>query len=55
MKGVDFLHGMEISNNFVSDALEKWRFQTATFNEKPIKSKTVIGFAFGMSEQMLAP
>jgi hypothetical protein len=39
VKGVDFLHGMEFSNNFVSAALEKWRFQT--FNEKPIKSKTV--------------
>jgi TonB family protein len=46
VKGVDFLHGIEIFNNFVSDALKKWRFQAATFNGKPIKSKTVIGFAF---------
>ena len=46
VKGVDFLHGMEIFNNFVSEALKKWRFQAATFNGKPIKSKTVIGFAF---------
>ncbi len=42
VKGVVFLRGMEISNNFVSDALEKWRFQTATFNEKPIKSKKTV-------------
>jgi len=46
VKGVDVLHGMEIFNNFVSEALKKWRFQAATFNGKPIKSKTVIGFAF---------
>ena len=46
VKGVDFLHGMEVFNNFASDALKKWRFQAATLNGKPITSKTVIAFAF---------
>jgi hypothetical protein len=30
----------------VSDALKKWRFQAATFNGKPITSKTTIAFVF---------
>jgi TonB family protein len=46
VKGVDFLHGMENFNNFVSVALKHWRFQAATFNGKPITSKTVIAFTF---------
>jgi TonB family protein len=46
VKGVDFLHRMEGFNSFVSEALKKWRFQAATFNGKPITSKTVIAFAF---------
>jgi len=46
LKGVDFLHGMENFNNFVSAALKQWRFQAATLNGKPITSKTVIAFAF---------
>jgi hypothetical protein len=46
VKGLDFLHGMENFNNFVSVALTKWRFQAATLNGKPITSKTVIAFAF---------
>lgn len=46
VKGVDFLHGMEGFNNLVSDALKKWHFQAATFNGKPITSKTVIAFTF---------
>jgi hypothetical protein len=33
-------------NNLVSDALKKWRFQAATFNGKPVTSKTVIAFIF---------
>ena len=44
VKDVDFLHRMEGFNALVSDALKKWRFQTATFNGKPITSKTVIAF-----------
>ena len=46
VKAVEFLHGMVGFNNLVSDALKKWRFQAATFNGKPIKSKTVIAFIF---------
>jgi hypothetical protein len=46
VKGVDFLHGMDVFNSFVSDALKQWRFQAATLNGKPITSKTVIAFAF---------
>jgi Gram-negative bacterial TonB protein C-terminal len=46
VKGVDFLHGMDVFNSFVSDALKQWRFQAATFNGKPITSKTVIAFVF---------
>jgi TonB family protein len=46
VKGVDFLHGTDVFNNFVSDALKQWRFQAATLNGKPITSKTVIAFAF---------
>jgi len=46
VKDVEFLHGMQNFNNFVSDALKHWRFQAATFNGKPITSKTVIAFAF---------
>jgi TonB family protein len=46
VKGVEFLHGMETFNKFVSAALKQWRFQAATFNGKPITSKTVIAFAF---------
>jgi outer membrane biosynthesis protein TonB len=42
VKGVEFLHRMENFNNFVSVALKHWRFQAATFNGKPITSKTVI-------------
>jgi len=44
--GVDFLHGLAGFNNFVSDALKKWRFQAATLNNKTIASKTVIAFIF---------
>jgi TonB family protein len=44
VKDVDFLHRTEGFNTLVSDALKKWRFQTATFNGKPITSKTVIAF-----------
>jgi TonB family protein len=46
VKGVDFLHGTDVFNNFVSDALKKWRFQAATLDGKSITSKTVIAFAF---------
>jgi TonB family protein len=46
VKGVEFLHGMENFNKFVSAALKRWRFQAATFNGKPITSKTVIAFTF---------
>jgi TonB family protein len=46
VKGVEFLHGMENFNKFVSAVLKHWRFQAATFNGKPITSKTVIAFAF---------
>jgi TonB family protein len=46
VKGVEFLHGMVGFNNLVSDALRKWRFQAATFDGKPITSKTVIAFVF---------
>ena len=46
VKGVEFLHGMEPFNEFVSAALRRWRFQAATFNGKPITAKTVIAFAF---------
>jgi TonB family protein len=46
VKGVEFLHGMETFNEFVSAALKQWRFQAATFNGKPITSTTVIAFAF---------
>jgi len=46
VKGVDFLHGMQIFNNFVSDALKNWSFQAATLNGKPVTSKTLIAFAF---------
>jgi hypothetical protein len=46
VKGVEFLHSMENFNKFVSVALKQWRFQAATFNRKPITSKTVIAFAF---------
>jgi TonB family protein len=46
VKGVEFLHGMETFNKFVSATLKQWRFQAATFNGKPITSKTVIAFAF---------
>ena len=46
VKGVDSLHGMDVFNALVSDALKKWRFQAATLNGKPITSKTVIAFAF---------
>jgi TonB family protein len=46
VKGVDFLHGMDVFNNFVSDALKKWRFQAATLAGKSITSKTVIAFVF---------
>jgi TonB family protein len=46
VKAVEFLHGMAGFNNFVSDALKKWRFQAATFNGKPVTSKTVVAFIF---------
>jgi TonB family protein len=46
VEGVDFLHGMKTFNKFISGALEKWSFQPATFNGKPITSKTVVAFAF---------
>jgi len=46
VKGVEFLDGMPNFNNLVSVALKRWRFQAATFNGKPITSKTVIAFAF---------
>jgi TonB family protein len=46
VKGVEFLHGIKIFNNFVSAALKQWRFQAATLNGKPITSKIVIAFAF---------
>jgi TonB family protein len=46
VKSVDFLHGMDVFNNFVSDALQKWRFQAATLEGKSITSKTVIAFVF---------
>ena len=46
IKDVDFLHPMEGFNSLVSDALKKWRFQAATFNGKPITSKTTIAFVF---------
>lgn len=41
-----FLHSMGGFNDLVSEALKKWRFQTATFDGKPIRSKTVIAFVF---------
>jgi TonB family protein len=44
VKTVEFLHGMAGFNNLVSDALKKWRFQAATFNGKPVASKTVVAF-----------
>jgi TonB family protein len=44
VKAVEFLHGMPGFNNLASDALKKWRFQAATFNGKPVTSKTVIAF-----------
>ena len=43
---VEFLHGMVGFNKLVSEALRKWRFQPATFDGKPITSKTVIAFVF---------
>jgi hypothetical protein len=46
VKDVEFLHGMGSFNNLVSDSLKKWRFLAATFNGKPITSKTVIAFVF---------
>lgn len=46
VKDVDFLHSMEGFNSLVSDVLKKWRFQAATFNRKPITSKTAIAFVF---------
>jgi protein TonB len=46
VQDVDFLHGMKGFNRLVSDALKKWHFQPATFNGKPITSKTVIAFVF---------
>jgi len=46
IKDVDFLHPMEGFNSLVSDALKKWRFQAATFNGRPITSKTTIAFVF---------
>jgi TonB family protein len=46
VKDVEFLHGMQTFNNFASAALKQWRFQAATFNGKPITSKTVIAFTF---------
>jgi TonB family protein len=46
VKDVEFLHGMENFNNFVSVALKQWRFKAATLNGKPITSKTIIAFAF---------
>jgi TonB family protein len=46
LEGVEFLHGMKTFNKFISGALEKWSFQPATFNGKPITSKTVVAFAF---------
>jgi hypothetical protein len=46
VKAVEFLHGMAGFNNLVSDALKKWRFQSATLDGKPIKSKTIVAFIF---------
>lgn len=46
VRTVAFLHGMEGFNQLVSNALAKWRFQPATFNGKPIASKTIIAFTF---------
>jgi hypothetical protein len=46
VKDVDFLHRMDGFSSLVSDTLKKWRFQAATFNGKPITSKTVVAFAF---------
>lgn len=46
VKDVDLLHGMDGFNGLVSDALKNWHFQAATFNGKPITSKTVIAFVF---------
>jgi TonB family protein len=46
VKGVDFLHGMDVFNKFASDALKQWRFQAATLDGKAITSKTVIAFVF---------
>ena len=41
-----FLHSLGGFNNLVSEALKKWRFQAATFDRNPIRSKTVIAFVF---------
>jgi TonB family protein len=46
VKAVEFLHGMPGFNDLVSDALKKWRFQAATFDGKPVTSKTVVAFIF---------
>jgi TonB family protein len=46
VKNVEFLHGMEVFNNLVSEALKKWRFQAGKCNGKPITSKTVVAFVF---------
>jgi len=46
VKVIDFLRGMPGFNHLVSQALEKWPFQAASFKGRAIPSKTAIAFVF---------
>lgn len=46
VKGVEFLHRMDVFDQFALEALKKWRFRAATLNGRAVEAKTVIGFAF---------
>jgi TonB family protein len=46
VKDVNFLYRTASFDNFVLDALKRWRFRAAILRGKPVTSKTVIAFVF---------
>lgn len=46
VKDVSLLHAMAGFNDFALRALKRWRFRAATFQGKPVTSKTVVAFVF---------
>lgn len=43
---VEFLHRMAGFDDFVLDALKKWRFQPSSLEDKPVPAKIAIAFIF---------